>query len=263
MSSGPPLDCILISRFPSYKAVSATDPNSLQGVLTASTDAQNVIKTSTTTIQGTDTLSLTDALTLQSVATGLTTSANKTVTSLIAKKPVFDQLGVSAVVGQNLQAQKDAAGGLGTAIVSKVPAIGQTIAQQSIGQINTVIDTGIKAYAGSATATTTAGGATGGNSTTTTAGEAPKASGGAAGAGAGASKPEGAKAGAEPAAASASTPVAAATAPAAGSAGGIDALLSTLTGGAGGATGGATGATGVAGGGAGNGDLLAGLANAI
>lgn len=67
---------------------------------------------------------------------------------------------MSAIVGQNLQQQKDASGALGTAIVSKVPAIGQTIAQQSIGQINTVLDQAITVYGGSATATSA------GNSTT-------------------------------------------------------------------------------------------------
>lgn len=65
-------------------------------------------------------------------------------------------LGVTAVVGQNLAQQKTAAAGLGTAIVSKVPAIGQSIAQSSIGQINTVLDQGIAAYGGAAA---TAGGA--------------------------------------------------------------------------------------------------------
>lgn len=105
-------------------------------------------------------LSLTDALSLQQTATQLTTAANSTVQTLIQKKPVFDQLGVSAVVGQQLQQQKDAAGALGTAIVAKVPAIGQTIAQQSIGQINTALDQAITAYgaapAGGATTATTA-----------------------------------------------------------------------------------------------------------
>lgn len=234
-----------------FQAVSASDPNTLQGVLTASTDAQNVIKQSTTTIQGTDTLSLTDALSLQQTATGLTTSANKTITTLVQKKPIFDQLGVSAVVGQNLQAQKTAAGGLGDAIVSKVPAIGQSIAQQSIGQINTIIDGGIKAYAAAPAAGTAATGATGAgasNSTGTATGAAPKTSGAGkagAGTGTGATEPAGAAA-AEPAAAPKATTAAStgtesgastAAAPATGGAGGLTDLLSGLTGGAGGAGG--------------------------
>lgn len=111
-------------------------------------------------MQGSDTLSLTDALSLQQTATGLTDSANKTVTQLIAKKPVFDQLGVTAVVGQQLTAQKSAAGALGNAIVSKVPAIGQGLAQQSIGQITTTLDQAIAAYGGSTASNSTAGAGT-------------------------------------------------------------------------------------------------------
>ncbi|PSR88677.1 hydrophobic surface binding protein A-domain-containing protein, partial [Coniella lustricola] len=141
-------------------AVSATDPTTLTKVLSASQAAQDTIANTTTSIQGTTALSLTDALTLQQSATGLTTSANKTVTSLIAKKPVFDQLGVSTVVGQQLVAQKKGASALGNAIVSKVPAIGQSIAQQSIGQINTVLDQAITAYGATGTAATNTGAGT-------------------------------------------------------------------------------------------------------
>lgn len=99
-------------------------------------------------------MSLTDALTLQQSATGLTTSANQTVQALIQKKPVFDQLGVSSVVGQQLVSQKTAADGLGNAIVSKVPAIGQSIAQQSVGQITGSLDQAIAVYGGNTTAAT-------------------------------------------------------------------------------------------------------------
>ena len=134
-------------------AVNAQDPASATGILGASTKAQDAIKTATTQIQGSEALSLTDALSLQQTATGLTTAANTTVQSLIAKKPVFDQLGVSSVVATQLTDQKTAAGALGDAVVSKIPAIGQSIAQQSLGQINTVLDSAIQTYS--------AGGATG------------------------------------------------------------------------------------------------------
>lgn len=135
----------------------------MQGVLTASTNAQTTIKASTTTIMGSDVLSLTDALTLQQSATTLTTSANTTIQSLITKKPIFDQLGATSAVAMNLMQQKTAAAALGTAIVSKVPAIGQSIAQSSIDQINTVLDQGIAAYSTGATtaASNSTGAATG------------------------------------------------------------------------------------------------------
>lgn len=103
-------------------------------------------------MNGAQVLSLTDALTLQQSATGLTTATNQTVQALIQKKPVFDQLGVSSVVGQQLVTQKTGADGLGTAIVSKVPAVGQGIAQQSVTQITSSLDQAIAVYGGNTTA---------------------------------------------------------------------------------------------------------------
>lgn len=119
--------------------------------MTASNNAQSTINSATSTVNAAQPLSLTDALTLQQSATGLTMSANQTVQALIEKKPVFDQLGVSSVVGQQLVSQKTAADGLGSAIVSKVPAIGQGIAQQSVGQITGSLDQAIAVYGGNAT----------------------------------------------------------------------------------------------------------------
>lgn len=136
---------------PSQQAVSATDPNSLTNILSAANNAQSTINSATTTVNAAQPLSLTDALTLQQSATGLTTSANQTVQALIQKKPVFDQLGVSSVVGQQLVSQKTAADGLGSAIVAKVPAVGQGIAQQSVGQITSSLDQAIAVYGGNTT----------------------------------------------------------------------------------------------------------------
>lgn len=134
------------------QAVSAADPATIQKVLTASTDTQTTIKTATTTVTGATALGLTDALSLQSAATALTASADKTVSALVAKKAVFDQLNLSGTVAQQLQLQKDGATALGSAIVSKVPGIGQGIAQSSIGQITTVLDSGLTSFGGAAAA---------------------------------------------------------------------------------------------------------------
>ncbi|KAH8881669.1 hypothetical protein GQ53DRAFT_701839, partial [Thozetella sp. PMI_491] len=123
-----------------------TDPNTATPILTASQGVESTIKQATTDISGTTELSLTDALSLQSTATGLTTAVNTTIADIVSKKATFDQLGVSSIVLQTLQQQKTDSAALGQAIVSKVPAVGQTIAQQSIDQVNAAIDSGIAAF---------------------------------------------------------------------------------------------------------------------
>nr|XP_036575980.1 uncharacterized protein CTRU02_14117 [Colletotrichum truncatum]KAF6782636.1 hypothetical protein CTRU02_14117 [Colletotrichum truncatum] len=124
----------------------ANDANTVAAVQTAATDVQTAITKAQSDIEGAQALQLQEALGLQQLATDLTTAATTTVDDIIAKKPTFDQLGVSQVVAQQLTAQKQASAGLGTAIVSKVPAIGQGIAQQSVDQITAALDKGIQAY---------------------------------------------------------------------------------------------------------------------
>ncbi|KAL0932646.1 uncharacterized protein CTRU02_211609 [Colletotrichum truncatum] len=128
------------------KVCAANDANTVAAVQTAATDVQTAITKAQSDIEGAQALQLQEALGLQQLATDLTTAATTTVDDIIAKKPTFDQLGVSQVVAQQLTAQKQASAGLGTAIVSKVPAIGQGIAQQSVDQITAALDKGIQAY---------------------------------------------------------------------------------------------------------------------
>ncbi|KAK2745076.1 hypothetical protein CKAH01_18293 [Colletotrichum kahawae] len=128
----------------------ANDASTVAAVQTAATDVQSALTKAQTDIKGAQALQLQEALGLQQLATDLTSTATTTVDDLIAKKATFDQLGISQVVAQQLTAQKQASAGLGQAIVSKVPAIGQGIAQQSIDQITAAIDKGIQAYGGAA-----------------------------------------------------------------------------------------------------------------
>ncbi|OHF03870.1 hypothetical protein CORC01_00732 [Colletotrichum orchidophilum] len=227
------------------------DVASAQPILAASTDVQMVLSKAATDIQGAQPLQLQEALGLQQTAGDLTMSASALIDTLISKKPNFDMIGVSSVVLQNLQQQKAASGDLGTAIVSKVPAIGQGIAQQSIDQISSALDRGITAFS--------AGGAAPAGAKPATNTTAPPA--------AAPAKPK------TPAAAPAApkTPAAAPKAPA----GGLEGLLGGLLGGAGGAggangagglgallggiTGGAAGGAAGAGGAGGLGALLGGL----
>ncbi|KAH8886760.1 hypothetical protein GQ53DRAFT_337004 [Thozetella sp. PMI_491] len=121
----------------------STDPNTAAPILTSSTGVQSAIKQATADISASQMLSLTDALSLQKTATGLTDTVKTVTGDLTGKKAILDQLGVTSVAVQTLQQQKTDSAALGKAIVSKVPAIGQSIAQQSIDQINTAIDAGI------------------------------------------------------------------------------------------------------------------------
>ncbi|KAK1981579.1 hydrophobic surface binding protein A-domain-containing protein [Colletotrichum cereale] len=218
------------------------DVASTQPVLAAATEAQNAIAKAGQDIQGAQPLQLQEALGLQQIAGDLQTSATTLIDDLISKKPNFDTLGVSSVVLKTLQDQKASTQALGTSIVSKIPAIGQTIAQQAIDQIGAVIDKGIQAYSTGAAKPAAAGAAPPsakpGNGTTVPPAAAPATP-----------KSPPATAPKTPPASTPKTPAAAPKAPAGGD---IGSLLGGLLGGAGGKGGGA-------GGGAGLGNLLGGL----
>ncbi|KXH37691.1 hypothetical protein CNYM01_06705 [Colletotrichum nymphaeae SA-01] len=139
------------------KALNAADPNTAANLLDASNKVQTSLKQGTTQIQGAQELSLTDALTLQQSAGGLTSAVQTSVDDLVAKKPELDKLGATSIAVDQLKQQKATAGDFSSAIVSKVPAIGQGIAQQSVDQVTQSLDGGIQKLGGDA-----AGGAAGG-----------------------------------------------------------------------------------------------------
>ncbi|KAK1990145.1 hypothetical protein LX36DRAFT_621172, partial [Colletotrichum falcatum] len=127
-------------------SVSATDANSLQGVLTAAQGAQTTLEKAATQIQGADDLGLFQALGLQQTAGDLVTQVQTTLGDLEKKKPVFDQLGVSSVVADQLQAQKTGSNQLQETLLSKLPAIARPIAEKSTGELGTAIDSAIATY---------------------------------------------------------------------------------------------------------------------
>ncbi|KAJ0150095.1 Cell wall mannoprotein 1, partial [Colletotrichum tanaceti] len=126
------------------KALSASDPNSAANLLDSSNKVQAQLKEGTTQIQGAQELSLTDALTLQQSAGGLTGAVQTVVDDLVSKKPELDKLGATSIAVDQLKSQKAVAGDFSTAVVSKIPAIGQGIAQQSVDQVTTSLDGGIQ-----------------------------------------------------------------------------------------------------------------------
>lgn len=130
----------------SIKAIQGTQDT--QTVLTNSQAVQTAITGATTQVQGTSAISLTDALQLQQSAQGLTTTANTTVSDLIAKKQIIQSAGQTQTTLQSLQGQQQAANGLAQAITSKVPSGVQNIAMQQTMQISAALNNGIAAFGG-------------------------------------------------------------------------------------------------------------------
>ncbi|KZL79520.1 cell wall protein [Colletotrichum incanum] len=126
------------------KALSAADPNTAANLLDASNKVQAQLKQGTTQIQGAQELSIGDALTLQQSAGGLTGAVQTVVDDLVSKKPELDKLQATSIAVDQLKQQKAVAGDFSTAVVSKIPAIGQGIAQQSVDQVTNSLDGGIQ-----------------------------------------------------------------------------------------------------------------------
>lgn len=103
------------------------------GALTsASTDLSNTIKSGTSTVQGTDQLTLTDAVSLQSTVQGLQSNAQTLVTNLAGKKSAIEQAGLCDTVLQQSQGLSTDSQSLIDAVVSKVPQEAQSIAQNLV-----------------------------------------------------------------------------------------------------------------------------------
>ncbi|KAL8285064.1 hypothetical protein RB600_009484 [Gaeumannomyces tritici] len=127
------------------QGLDGNDINSGTPILSASDALSKTIKQATADIQGSQELSLQDALSLQQSSSALITAAQDTVTALAGKKAALDQLGVTQVAVTTLKQQKTDSTAFGKVLVSKVPAIGQGIAQQSVDQIGQALDKGIAA----------------------------------------------------------------------------------------------------------------------
>lgn len=103
------------------------------GALTsASSDLSSTIKSGTSTVQGTDALTLTDAVSLQSTVQGLQSNAQTLVTNLAGKKSAIEQAGLCDTVLQQSQGLSTDSQALIDAVVSKVPQEAQSIAQNLV-----------------------------------------------------------------------------------------------------------------------------------
>ena len=136
---------------------------------TQAENAQKAIDSATSQVQGTSTISLSDALALQQNVQDLVTTANTTVDDLIAKKDVIDQAGVGGIVYSALQAQQSSGSALANAITSKVPSGVSQIAGGLSSQMTDALNRAIAAFQDQASATGAAG------ASSTAAGSAPAA----------------------------------------------------------------------------------------
>lgn len=128
----------------SIKAIQG--PADAMKVLGMSMMVNQALTDATAKITASQPITLTETLTLQQSAQTLSTTAGSTVTDLIAKKAIIQQAGASAATLQNLMQQKTASDALAKAVVAKVPANVQSIAQQQTAMISTSLDKGIAAF---------------------------------------------------------------------------------------------------------------------
>ncbi|KAI7776067.1 hypothetical protein LA080_005841 [Diaporthe eres] len=139
------------------------------GALTsASSDLSSTIKSGTSTVQGTDQLTLTDAVSLQSTVQGLQSNAQTLVTNLAGKKSAIEQAGLCDTVLQQSQGLSTDSQALIDAVVSKVPQEAQSIAQNLVAGFTSTLQQNQANFAQGNCTNASGGG--GGGSTPTSAG---------------------------------------------------------------------------------------------
>ncbi|KAL8377573.1 hypothetical protein RB595_008315 [Gaeumannomyces hyphopodioides] len=127
-------------------SLDASNLNTAAPLLGAVEGAQKSLTEASASIKGAKSVGLLEAIGMLQPANDLTAQVQKTLGDLTAKKPVFDQLGVSPVVADALKQQKVAANELTDAMFSKLPAIAQTLAGGTADTLNKAVDDAIKAF---------------------------------------------------------------------------------------------------------------------
>ncbi|POS76782.1 cell wall protein [Diaporthe helianthi] len=111
------------------------------GALTqASSDLSSTIQSGTSTVQGTDTLTLTDAVSLQSTVQGLQSNAQTLVDNLASKKSAIEQAGICDTVLKQSQGLSTDSQALIDAVVGKVPQEAQSIAQNLVSGFTATLE---------------------------------------------------------------------------------------------------------------------------
>uniref|UniRef100_L2FID5 Cell wall protein n=1 Tax=Colletotrichum fructicola (strain Nara gc5) TaxID=1213859 RepID=L2FID5_COLFN len=129
-------------------AVLALDggPVTANNLLVFSQQAEATTNQATLQIQQSGSLGAIRAARLRRITDGLLDQTTTTVTDLVSRKPVLDNLGVSGVALDSLQRQKISTMALTAALEEKVPRVGQRIAEEDRAQLENVLDQGIAAY---------------------------------------------------------------------------------------------------------------------
>lgn len=142
------------------------------GLTSASSDLSSTIKSGTSTVQGTDALTLTDAVSLQSTVQGLQTNAQTLVDNLASKKSAIEQAGLCDTVLQQSQGLSTDSQALIDAVVGKVPQEAQSIAQNLVAGFTATLQQNQANFA-QGNCTNASGGGGGGSTPTTGSGSSP------------------------------------------------------------------------------------------
>lgn len=119
----------------------------VQSVEDAAAKVKSTIEEGVEKVKATSELTLLDALQLQPLVEGLTTTTNSIVDAAIAKKPDFVTAHAGATVLQQLKDQRAAAKNLADAITSKVPEAVRELAAQLSAGIDEAFARGIQEFA--------------------------------------------------------------------------------------------------------------------
>lgn len=137
------------------------------GLTSASSDLSSTIQSGTSTVQGTDALTLTDAVSLQSTVQGLQSNAQTLVDNLASKKSAIEQAGLCDTVLQQSQGLSTDSQALIDAVVSKVPQEAQSIAQNLVAGFTATLQQNQANFA-QGNCTNASGGGGGGSSPSST-----------------------------------------------------------------------------------------------
>ncbi|KAK2055990.1 hypothetical protein LY76DRAFT_549198, partial [Colletotrichum caudatum] len=121
-------------------------PVSANNLLVVSQQTKAATDQATVSIQSAGDLGVFRAARLRKTTDGLIDQTTTTINDLVSRKPILDNMGVSAVALTSLQQQKVSTVALTAALEDKVPRIGQRIAADGRTKIESVLDQGIAAY---------------------------------------------------------------------------------------------------------------------
>lgn len=122
-----------------------TDPVSAPPMLSAAGQTLQAMGSATSMISASMSMDILSAKCLEKPVGALVGMVQQTMGDLEAKKPILDVLGVTPAALNTLAQNKVAADGLTGALMSKLPKMAQSAAQQSAGAIDTSMDQAIAA----------------------------------------------------------------------------------------------------------------------